>query len=238
MKVLVIGDSCIDNFIYCNIDRICPEAPVPVLKPIYSTTNPGMARNVVANLESLGVEVDLVTNQSIIEKIRYIDDKSGKIVMRLDKNDTCERYGDGVYDAVDYDAIIISDYNKGFLTENDMEAWIERAKCPVFLDTKKKLNKWCSKADFIKINEPEWELNDHYSYNNVIITKGPKGATYKNKDFPVVKKVNVSNVSGAGDTFVAGLVFSYIKQGEINKAISFANKCASKVVQERGVTVI
>ena len=141
MRFLVIGDSCIDKFIYCEISRICPEAPVPILKPLHETTNEGMAGNVVANLKPFNVEVDLITNPSQIEKIRYIDDKSGQMVMRLDKNDRCKRYDGETYDAVDYDAIIISDYNKGFLTENDMEAWIERAKCPVFLDTKKKLNK-------------------------------------------------------------------------------------------------
>ena len=66
MKILVIGDSCIDKFIYCEINRICPEAPVPILKPLYETTNEGMAGNVVANLKSLGAEVDLVTNPSQI----------------------------------------------------------------------------------------------------------------------------------------------------------------------------
>ena len=37
MKILVIGDSCTDIFIYGEIDRICPEAPVPVFKPIRKT---------------------------------------------------------------------------------------------------------------------------------------------------------------------------------------------------------
>ena len=132
MKILVIGDSCIDKFIYCEINRICPEAPVPILKPLYETTNEGMAGNVVANLKSLGAEVDLVTNPSQIEKIRYIDDKSGQMVMRLDKNDKCDKYHGETYDAVDYDAIVISDYNKGFLSTKDIEAWIERSTCPIF----------------------------------------------------------------------------------------------------------
>ena len=52
MRILVIGDSCIDKFIYCDINRLCPEAPVPILQPVSTTTNPGMASNVAANLES------------------------------------------------------------------------------------------------------------------------------------------------------------------------------------------
>jgi bifunctional ADP-heptose synthase (sugar kinase/adenylyltransferase) len=238
MKILVIGDSCIDKFIYCEINRICPEAPVPILNPLYETTNEGMAGNVVANLKAFNVEVDLLTNHSQIEKIRYIDDKSGQMVMRLDKNDKCKKYHGETYDAVDYDAVIISDYNKGFLSKEDIEAWIERSKCPVFLDTKKKLGPWCKHADFIKINEYEREQSKLYKYDNIIVTRGSKGATYQNKEYPVKSKVKVSNVSGAGDTFVAGLVYSYVRHGLIDNAINFANDCASKVVQERGVTII
>ena len=33
-KILVIGDSCTDIFIYGECNRICPEAPVPVFNPI------------------------------------------------------------------------------------------------------------------------------------------------------------------------------------------------------------
>ena len=42
-KVLVIGDSCTDVFVYGDIDRIAPEAPVPVIKTLYQKENPGMA---------------------------------------------------------------------------------------------------------------------------------------------------------------------------------------------------
>ena len=90
MKVLVIGDSCIDEFIYCDIERIFPEAPVPVLKPFKTQQNPGMASNVVANLQSLKADVDLVTNTSKIKKTRYVDARSGQMVMRVDKNDKCK----------------------------------------------------------------------------------------------------------------------------------------------------
>ena len=55
-KILVIGDSCSDIFIYGNIERICPEAPVPVFNPTHKTKNGGMAKNVVKNLEALGLE--------------------------------------------------------------------------------------------------------------------------------------------------------------------------------------
>ena len=87
MNILVIGDSCIDEFIYCDIERICPEAPVPVLKPTKSKYNRGMASNVVENLKALGAKVDLITNIESIKKTRYVDNRSGQMVMRVDKND-------------------------------------------------------------------------------------------------------------------------------------------------------
>ena len=240
MNILVIGDSCVDKFIYGDIERICPEAPVPVFQPRHSTENQGMASNVVKNLESLGVIVDLITNKEQILKIRYIDDKSGQMVMRLDENDKCERIWIDTIDTfnIEYDAIIISDYNKGFLHTEDIEEYIKLAQCPIFLDSKKILGEWCKDIDYIKINETEHKLSENFKSEKLIITKGGKGCKYKGKMYPVDNKVKISNVAGAGDTFVAGLVSEFVKSKDIEKAIIFANKCASKVVQERGVTII
>jgi len=242
MKILVIGDSCIDEFIYCDIERICPEAPVPVLKPVKSQQNPGMAANVVINLESLGAEVDIATNTFEIKKTRYVDIRSGQMVLRVDENDSCEKY-DGIYETIDYDAIIISDYCKGFQTEEDIEAFAKRAECPVFLDTKKQLGEWCEDIDFIKINEFEHKKNfekiPNYPFilDKMIVTIGSKGCKYKDEIYPV-PEVSVKDVSGAGDTFLAALVVAYLKNNDIKTAIAFANECATKVVQKRGVATI
>ena len=247
MKILVIGDSCTDKFIYCDINRICPEAPVPVLQPIHEAENPGMAANVVSNLESLGAEVHLITNETDMIKTRYVDNKSGQMIMRLDENDECNPIDfhtdwqnciDMDFD-LNYDAIVISDYDKGLLTIYDIAHIGKKANCPTFLDTKKKLGDWCHDIDFVKINKPEWRLNADYKHDNIIVTDGKNEAVYKNKIYPVKEEVKVSDVSGAGDTFLSGLVYKYTdNEGVIEKAIDFANKCASKVVQERGVTII
>jgi len=242
MKILVIGDSCKDIFIYGDIVRIAPEAPVPIIKPILRKENPGMASNVVANLEALGAEVDLITNKEEISKVRYVDKRYNQMVLRVDKNDKCKRYS-GVYEIVDYDALIISDYNKGFLTEDDIAAFAERAECPVFLDTKKFLGDWCKNIDFIKINSLEHEKNFEqipkypYLHSKLIVTKGKQGCEYKNKTYST-KEVPVRDVSGAGDTFMAGLVFEYVKNNDIKKAINFAQKCTTIVVQKSGVATI
>ncbi len=52
-KILVIGESCTDRFIYGDVNRMSPEAPIPVFIPKYEKTNRGMAGNVVENYKKL-----------------------------------------------------------------------------------------------------------------------------------------------------------------------------------------
>ena len=66
---------------------------------------------------------------------------------------------------------------------------------------------------------------------------GADGCEYKGKRF-VVDKVDVKDASGAGDTFMAALVVEYFKSNDIIKSIKYANKCASKVVKQRGVSLL
>ena len=115
MKILVIGDSCTDVFVYGDIKRVCPEAPVPVFNPTHQTENGGLARNVKSNLESLGADVDIITNPNDIKKINYVDNRSNQMVLRVDEHDYCERVNGYFLDFEEdkYDAIVISDYCKG-----------------------------------------------------------------------------------------------------------------------------
>ena len=244
MKVLVIGDSCTDIFIYGDIERICPEAPVPVFKPTHQDENGGMAKNVVANLEALGCEVDLISNPNDIRKVRYVDNRSNQLVVRVDEHDCCERVNGYFLDSFEddkYDAIVISDYDKGFLDKEDIEYLCKYNN--VFIDTKKQLGDWILNADYIKINEFEYKKNFDIIQNypklkdKLIVTKGKDGCEYMDKIFSV-EEVSVRDVSGAGDTFIAGLVSEYIKSKDINKAIKFAQECACNVVTKRGVATI
>lgn len=55
--ILVIGDLMVDKFIWGDVSRISPEAPVPVLENIRETWAPGGSGNVVNNLSELGLDV-------------------------------------------------------------------------------------------------------------------------------------------------------------------------------------
>ena len=141
-----------------------------------------MALNVVSNLEALGIEdVDYMTNVTEIQKIRYIDNKSNQMIIRVDENDRCERCNLSGMDLKKYDAIIISDYCKGFLHEDDIK-YICDTYDNVFVDTKKKLGKWLNSATYIKINDLEYknsfETIDNISKEKLIITQGKNGCIY------------------------------------------------------------
>ena len=259
MNVLVIGDSCEDVFIYGDIERISPEAPVPVFKPTHEELNDGMAKNVSNNVEALDMFIHTVTNKNSIIKKRYVDNRSGQMVLRVDEHDYCDRIDKSLLSGLvknkfkrppfgfdsqkedNYNAIIVSDYCKGFLEEEDIQYICENNK-NVFIDTKKKLGEWIKDADFIKINELEYKknhelLSDRGFKDKLIVTLGSNGCRYKGLKYPV-KKVPVSDISGAGDTFIAGLVRGYLDTNSIYEAIKFAQKCANIVIQKNGVSIV
>ena len=66
---------------------------------------------------------------------------------------------------------------------------------------------------------------------------GPNGVMHRDVQYPV-KRVEVRDVSGAGDSFLAGLVIQYVKTQDIEQSIAYANICATAVVQKPGVSVI
>tara|TARA_R110000851_G_scaffold142275_2_gene280714 strand:- start:299 stop:1045 length:747 start_codon:yes stop_codon:yes gene_type:complete len=246
-NILVIGDSCTDIFIYGDIDRVSPEAPVPVFKPQHRTENGGMSKNVMKNLESLGCTVEIVTNENDIKKMRYVHKDSNQMVLRVDEHDYCRKIDDTELKYIkdwgdSFEAVIISDYCKGFLSEEDIKFIC--ANCEnVFIDTKKLLGEWALGAKFIKINGVEHQKNYEIIPNypefkeKLIVTKGKMGCIYKDTIFSV-EEVPVKDVSGAGDTFLAGLVSEYIKSNDIEKSIKFAQECTTKVVQKHGVSTI
>ena len=57
VRIVVIGELCLDRYVYGVVERLSPEAPVPILKPIKIVENSGMAGNVVENLKELSDDV-------------------------------------------------------------------------------------------------------------------------------------------------------------------------------------
>lgn len=249
-KVLVIGDGCKDVFQYGKCERLSPEAPVPIFKPLKAVNNGGMAMNVYANLLGLGIEADILTNSGIT-KTRIVDEVSNQMLLRIDENDEVEGIDTDRLEMIDfgkYDAIVISDYDKGYLDIDDIE-YIAKKHKRVFMDTKKDIGDWSDKIFCIKVNNKEYLRNkpwlNNMFENNLVVTLGDKGARYscikkkvKEQIFPNTNEHPVRDLTGAGDTFLAGLVAKFVESNDICDAIIFANRCAAWAVTQKGVSVV
>ena len=240
-QVTIIGESCLDVFVYCEAIRLAPDLPVPVLQEIHVETNPGMAANVDRNIRSRNVATSLITNKDWQEvtKRRYMHDGSNHMFFRVDTPHNIERANIQEI-KFNSDIIVISDYNKGYLSESDIE-YICNLHPLVFLDTKKVLGTWAEKASYIKINHFEYMNSEdrltETLRTKIIHTRGPEGCDFQGRNYPV-EKCEIRDTSGAGDSFMAALVTEYLVTGEIEKSIIAANLAASKVVRTRGVGVI
>jgi D-glycero-beta-D-manno-heptose-7-phosphate kinase len=237
--VLLIGDSCVDEYVYGAVERLSPETPVPVLRQTRKESKSGMAANVKENLEALGCEVDFITNLETIVKTRYIDEKSGYHLLRVDQDEQLVPWsGKMPFEITDYDAVVISDYNKGFVSYEHIEQVREMFKGPIFLDTKK-TDLAAFHNIFVKINELEYSRRDSIN-NQLIVTLGSKGAMWKtgrdpkHETYYLAPKVEVFDVCGAGDTFLSALAFEYLCTNDISKSIEFAIKASSITVTHNG----
>lgn len=240
-RILVIGESCLDVFVYCDAQRLAPDVPVPVLNVIRKTENPGMAKNVERNIKALYSECDLLTNAgwNHNSKTRYMHTGSNHAFIRIDTQQKIVPAQVRKINFKKYALIAISDYHKGFLSESDI-AYICAHHPLVFVDTKKVLGPFLKDASYIKINEFEYLRSLPIAKDlaqKVIRTRGGLPVEYKGKHYPV-QSVEVKDSSGAGDSFFSGLIVRFIETGDIEEAIRFANRCATEVVQHRGVSII
>jgi len=240
-RVLIIGESCVDEFAYCQTTRLAPDWPVPILEIENIVTNPGMARNVLANMSAMGALIDIESNSNWKEfrKRRYVHSKTNHTFFRVDSNVKIDELS-SLPNTSNYDAVVISDYNKGFLSRDTI--WeISKLHDRVFLDTKKPLGDWASRAFLVKINDFEFTNSLPYVLgpikSRVIRTLGERGCEFQDKIY-TTEKVIVSDTSGAGDTFISALVCSFLEKDNIDLAIKDANLAAAKVVKRRGVVAI
>jgi len=248
IKVLVIGELCIDRFVYGVVKRLSPEAPVPVFNPIEIKENNGMAGNVVDNITAISDNVEVLHwfQSTKIEKIRFVEKKSNHMFIRVDEGELQK------IDELSFlsreqrktiqesDIVIISDYDKGYLSNNIINEIAGNSKFTI-LDSKRKLTEELIKnITFIKLNESEYENNQELVNQNkekFIITLGAKGAMHDDLIYPSNNPQDTIDVSGAGDTFVAGFSLKYYKTEDIKDSIDYANDICANVVNKKGVAI-
>jgi len=162
-NILVIGDLILDEYIYGKVDRISPEAPVPVVWVNQQHFLPGGASNVAANLRGLGAQVSLAgivgkdekgekllsaLKQKHIDTIGVTEAFNRKTsvktriiggsqqVVRVDWESVepiapnlQRRTEDFIIKNIKrFDAVIIEDYGKGFITKDIVSCAVSQAR--------------------------------------------------------------------------------------------------------------
>jgi D-beta-D-heptose 7-phosphate kinase/D-beta-D-heptose 1-phosphate adenosyltransferase len=229
-KILLIGDNCTDIYQYGTVDRISPEAPVPVFVPKSTDSKPGMAGNVYVNLVKLGCNVNFLYGETST-KTRLIDNRSKQQMIRIDK-DVISNPITFETALPDYNAIVISDYNKGTVTYELIAELRNAYSCPIFVDTKKHDLEQLEGC-IIKINQHEFSQLTSKPKSNLIVTYGDKGVVWDDWAFGV-STVEVADVCGAGDTFLSALCYEYLNTTDMPAAIQFAIKASAVTVQHLG----
>ena len=292
-KVLVVGDIMLDEYHFGRVERISPEAPVPV----FLETNErrfvaGGAANVAVNISAIGVDVTLfgiigndysgdkiieliyitkIENRKTTLKLRYIG-QGNQQILRVD--DECVedvKLNDIKKELTmiggiikDFDIIVLSDYKKGFLSQEIIQYIIKLAKDEkktVIVDVKEKNYKKYANATILKPNKIELELmigkslsNDeeiveaarticHYTpCEYVLTTLGAEGMLLANKN-GLMKKVQsvaseVFDVTGAGDTSLAYLAAELANGKELIEAMIVANYASGVQVSKFGTSVV
>ena len=238
-NVIVIGDKCTDKYIFGECSRLSPEQPVPVLDQTKIEERPGMAGNTELNLKAFGVNTVLLSQRESITKTRFVDTNSGYQLMRLDETPQVSRIANAELKMammhMNPDAIVISDYDKGYINDDDLWHLCNNFNRPVFVDTKKR-RLFHKDNVFWKINKREYDLldKDHLpNASHLIVTLGSAGAMWSGMKF-LPQVVKVFDVCGAGDTFMAALVYEFLKTKNMQKSIDLANRAAAISVTHPG----
>lgn len=175
--ILVAGDSMLDRYWTGKVERISPEAPVPVLQVTSETVRAGGAANVALNLAALGSKARLLTPianddageallgllggvgvvpvpaDKTLEKIRLVATRQQLLRADFEGELPADQMAHCFPSAASgCAAVILSDYAKGSLRR--CHEMIQAAECPVFVDPKGDFEKYRG-AYLIKPNEAE-----------------------------------------------------------------------------------
>ena len=292
--VVVLGDLMLDEFVWGDVTRISPEAPVPVVDVRRESIHLGGAANVLANLVALGAKgtvVGVVGNDPAGQRLRaglselgtqdrylIVDETRpsttktriiahSQLVVRADRESRVpvtpeieEQIVSRLKEALEQaDAFVVSDYDKGVVTQGILRAILPVAyeRVPVLIDPKIRNFNFYRPATLITPNHLEAlrmsDLEDHSDDGShqaaraireklgcdaVLITRGDRGMMLlKGDGEPVYVETaarEVYDVTGAGDTVIAALAGALASGATMLEAASLANHAAGIVVGKVG----
>ena len=297
-QILCVGDIILDQYIYGNVERMSPEAPVPILTINEEHFQLGGVGNVARNISSLGGNATIVgligkdfsskyieklikseknlrsdfvidENHSTPLKMRFLNKFTQ--LLRADKEEIRPKSklshikkikGKIKKEIERCDAIIISDYNKGFVTKELIEELVKLAKQYkkiILVDPKSKDFQTYEGVDFLTPNQQELseatnnfidsekeavesgkKIIEKCKIKNVLVTRSEKGmiliSAKKFKNFPTLAK-EIYDVSGAGDTVIAALAVMIASGFDLETSALLSNRAAGIVVGKKGTAV-
>jgi len=294
-RVLIVGDLILDRYVTGEVERISPEAPIPLLSARHEEMRLGGACNVAANAGAMEAQVEVVgvigedergeTLLGLLEaggidpsgvlrlarrattlKTRMLS--GAQQILRVDWEDRralgdeeADRLLAGLDERVARaDAVVLSDYGKGVLTERVLREVIEMARAasvPVLVDPKGSDYRRYRGATLVTPNRKEAEqalgrslarlddlpgaareLVERCELDAAVITLGADGIYYRRGPqeegrVPALAR-SVFDVTGAGDTVMAFLALGLAARLSLPDAVRLANRAASIVVGQRG----
>jgi D-beta-D-heptose 7-phosphate kinase/D-beta-D-heptose 1-phosphate adenosyltransferase len=297
-RVVVVGDLMLDRFLWGQVERISPEAPVPVVKLERETRSAGGAANVARNLCGLGLDVTLVgvtgadtgRDELLEELAKYRLHTEGVLVatdrgttvktrvvgnhqqmIRIDEeraapltgSDQGRLLAEVTAHLAQADALLLSDYAKGVLTEGLCRALIESARSrglPVLVDPKAKDFGRYAGATLVTPNRGElalatgepahdldallaagFRMRESLNLGSLVLTLSEQGMVLidpeGNHQIPAVAR-QVFDVSGAGDTVIATFAAGLATGLGLLDAAHLANLAAGIVVGRVGTAAI
>ncbi len=299
LKVLIIGDVMIDSYLWGNVDRISPEAPVPVVDVVKREKRLGGAANVAKNIHALGAEVFLcsvvgqdtegeefnilmgqnnMSREGIVESdqrrttIKHRIVSGGQHMLRVDSEDLHtltanehEQLLGRVKSLLPLcQVVILQDYDKGVLTQQNIQAIINNAReqdVPVVVDPKKNnfldyvgaslfkpnlkelkqgLNIEFDKKDKKSLDAAAKSLKQKMKVDKVLVTLSEEGMALVDDHFlhePAHLRV-INDVSGAGDTVVSVAALCLAAQCSNEELLKICNLAGGLVCEQVGVVPV
>lgn len=299
VKVLVVGDIMLDRYWWGSVNRISPEAPVPVVHLRETSLVAGGAANVAVNIAGLGAKpflVGLIGDDKEGEMFPALLNESGistdyliklpnhqttvktrviahsQQVVRIDqesKINLSETEEDKIWESINdliekIDLLVISDYNKGFLSENLLKRLITKANennkfilvdpkgksyqkyrgATILTPNLKELSEACGfdESDPESLGQAGEQLMEMLDLKGLLITQGEEGMTLLQKNKKslhlTARARKVYDVTGAGDTVIATLAVAIGAGIDLIASSNAANVAAGIVVEQVGTSTI
>jgi len=301
-RVLVIGDVMLDEYIWGNVNRISPEAPVMVVEAAHESKVPGGAANVVNNLcalDATGIVMGVVGNDNAGRTLEAVlrergANTSGLVtandrqttrkvrvlahsqqIVRVDHETRSALSPDSIQQMLvllsellpGADAVILSDYQKGVLSERMVQECVAAARLfgkPITGNLKPASLSADCKLTLITLNLSEakqatgmlslesdddvaragQKILESTGADNVLITRGADGLSLfsqrdeSNPHHIAAHPVAVYDVAGAGDTVISTLTLALAAGASPIEAVTLANYAGAEVVKKLGVATV